>query len=112
MIGKETIKTTPVTPAKALEILKQRKEEEELKFEQRLAYDHAQKFSLLSADEADKLVSDLLNITKIRKHQAVVLATIMPKTRDDIQLIFAKERTALNEDDITKILKTIDNYRK
>lgn len=112
MIGKEVVETSPVTPAKALEILKQRKEKEELEFEQRLTYDHAQKFALLSTDEADELIDDLLGIPKIRKHQAVMLANIIPETKDDVRLIFAKERTALNEDDVAKILEILDNYRK
>ena len=112
MIGKEVTKEKPVTLARALEILKERKKMGELEYSQRLTYDYAQKFAELSAEDAEKLVKELLEIEKIREHQAVILTDLMPKTKDEVQLIFAKERTSLGEDDIKKILELIDKYRK
>lgn len=111
MIGEEVKEKEPVTFAQALEILKDRKEEKELEFEQRLSYDYVQKFSELSSDESKKLIDELLEIPKLRKHQAVILANNMPKTKQDIRLIFAKERTSLKEDTVGEILDIIDNYR-
>lgn len=111
MIGDEIEEETPASFAEALEILKDRKEEKELKFEQRLAYDYMQKFSQLSIEKTKKLIEDLLEVEKIRKHQAVILANNMPETKQDIRLIFAKERTSLREETIEKILEIIEDYR-
>lgn len=111
MIGDEVKSEKPVTFAEALEILKEKKDEGELEFEQRLAYDYLQKFSQLPADKTKKLVEDLLDIEKVREHQAVILANNMPENKEDIRLIFAKERTSLKESTIEKILDTIDKHR-
>lgn len=111
MIGEEVKEREPITFARALEILEDRKEEKELEFEQRLSYDYVQKFSKLSSDKSKELIDDLLEIPKLRKHQAVILTNNMPETKQDIRLIFAKERTSLEEDTIGKILDIIDDYR-
>ncbi len=112
MIGDEVKEETPITFAEALEILKGKKETEELEFEQRLAFDFVQKFSNLSAEKTKELVEELLEIPKIRRHQAVIIANNMPENKQDINLIFAKERTSLREETIEKILDIIDKYRK
>lgn len=111
MIGEEVTEETPVTFSESLEILEERKKEKELEFEQRLAYDYVQKFSELSAKEAKELVDELLEIDKIRKHQAIVLVNNMPGTKQDIRLIFAKERTSLNDETIEEILEIIEKYK-
>ncbi|MBS3814986.1 MAG: DNA-directed RNA polymerase subunit F [Hadesarchaea archaeon] len=112
MIGKELIDETPVTLSKTLAILKERKEEGELEFGQRLTYDYAQKFVKMNEEKAEELVEGLMDIEKVRKHQAVTIANLMPETKDDIRLIFAKERTSLTDELIEEILSVIDEYRK
>ncbi len=113
MIGKKVSGEKPVTLAEALEVLeKQKKKEEELGYAQRLTYDYAQKFSKLSAKKTRELVEGLLKIGNLREHQAVVLADLMPETKEDIQLIFAKERTRLEDKDIEKVLELINKYRE
>ncbi|MFP4006170.1 MAG: RNA polymerase Rpb4 family protein [Candidatus Hadarchaeia archaeon] len=112
MIGDEVRERRPVTFSESLEILKNKKEEKELEFEQRLAYDYVQKFSQLSTEKTKELVSDLLEIEKIRDHQAVILANNMPETKEDIDLIFAKERTSLREETVDQILDIVDKYRE
>lgn len=111
MIGDEVKEEVPIDFAKALEILEERKESKELEFEQRLAYDYLQKFSQLSTEKSEDLIDDLLEIEKLRIHQAVILANNMPETKEDIRLIFAKERTSLKEETVEEILKIIDEYR-
>ena len=111
MIGDELLNEDPVSFSETLEILEEKKEEEGLEFEQRLAYDFVQKFSQLSAEEVEEMMDELLEIPKIRDHQAVILANNMPDTKEDVKLIFAKERTTLREDTVEKILDIIEDYQ-
>ncbi len=111
MIGEKVLGEEPITYSETLEILEERKKEEELEFEQRLSYDYVQKFSKLSAEDAKKLAEELLEIEKIRKHQAIILVNNMPETPQDIRLIFAKERTSLDDKTIEEILEIIEKYR-
>ena len=111
MIGDKVKEREPVTFSEALEILKKKGEDKELEFEQRLAYDFVQKFSPLPIEETENLIEELMDIEKVRKHQAVILANNMPENKEDIRLIFAKERTSLREETIGEILDVIDDYR-
>jgi DNA-directed RNA polymerase subunit F len=110
VIGKRVVKEKPVTLAEVLETLEKAKKRGELEYWQRLTYDYAQKFSKLEPSEAKELVGELLKLEKIKEHQAVAIVDLMPQTKEDIELIFAKERTRLEEDDIRKILEIVKKY--
>ncbi len=111
MIGKRVLKEKPVPLAEVLEILKKgKKEEGELEYWQRLTYDHAQKLAKLKPDKAKELEQELLKIEKVREHQAVTIVDILPENKEDVDLIFAKERTVLEEKDIKKIVELVKKY--
>jgi DNA-directed RNA polymerase subunit F len=112
MIGKEVTDEKPVPLAKVLEILEKQKKRGELEYKQRLTYDYSQKFAELDVKKVEELIGELLKLEKIRGHQAVALVDLMPERKEDIELIFAKERTRLEEEDIKKILELINKYRK
>lgn len=112
MIGKKITDEKPVPLAKVLEILEKQKKRGELEYGQRLAYDYSQKFAGLDAEKAEELVGELLKLEKLKRHQAVALVDLMPETADDVELIFMKERTRLEEEDIKKILELIKKYRE
>lgn len=112
MIGKKVTNEKPVPLAKVLEILEKQKKLGELEYGQRLLYDYSQKFAKLDAERAEELVKELLKLGKLKRYQAVVLVDLMPETDDDVELIFAKERTRLEEEDIKKILELINKYRE
>ena len=112
MIGKETSNERPVTLAEVLEILEKVKKRGELGHEQRLAYDHAQKFSPLSANRARELVEKLVEELGLKREQAVALVDMIPKTRADVELVFTKERKKLEEREIDRVLELINEYRR
>jgi len=111
MIGKEVTGEKPVPLAKVLELLEKQKKQGELEYGQRLTYDYAQKFAKLDVKKTEELIGELLKIEKIREHQAIALVDLMPEKKEDVELIFAKERTMLEEEDITKILELIKKYK-
>jgi len=112
LIGKGVSNERPVALAEVFEILEKQKKRGELDYGQRLTYDYAQKFAKLDVKKARELVNELLKLGNIREHQAVALVDLMPETKEDVQLIFAKERTRLEEDDIQKLLELINKYRE
>ncbi|HID60606.1 MAG TPA: DNA-directed RNA polymerase subunit F [Hadesarchaea archaeon] len=112
MIGKRIVKERPVPLAEVLKILEKKKKEGDLEYGQRLTYDYTQKFAELDNKKIGELMDELLKIEKIREHQAVVLVDLMPETKEDVELIFSKERTRLEEAEIKKVLELINKYRK
>jgi len=110
MIGKKVVDTDPVTIAEVRETLEEFLKSHEPTYEQNLSIDHVSKFSKIDVESAKKLVDELQEIVK--KKYAVRITDIMPEDLPDLRLIFAKERVPIKKEDMTKILKIVNNYRK
>ena len=123
MIGKRIVEEIPITQSEALEILKELEkekkkknkegdEEAEVLYEQKAALEHLKRFKKLNSKKAKKLVEELTKVNeKIDRKVAVKLADLMPEDEITIKAIFAKERHALSDEEIKKVLEIIDNYR-
>jgi DNA-directed RNA polymerase subunit F len=110
MIGKKVIEKNPITISEVKIMLEDISQVYELTYEQNLALDHVNKFSKIDNETAKKLVEELQD--KLKIHQAIKIADIMPEDLSDLRLIFAKERGSQKKEDLEKILKIVDNYRK
>jgi DNA-directed RNA polymerase subunit F len=102
----------PVALAEVLSILEKEKKRGELDYSQRLAYDYSQKFAKIEPKKAREMVGELLKIEKVKEHQATVIVDLMPEKKEDVELIFLKERTKLEDGDVKKILEIVDKYNK
>jgi DNA-directed RNA polymerase subunit F len=89
---------------------KEQKEREELLAEQKLALEHAKKFSKLSPSKAAKLVKQLTALEKVSEPLAVKIADLMPTHNDDLQALFAKERTSLTKEELDQILDIVRKF--
>jgi DNA-directed RNA polymerase subunit F len=82
------------------------KERKELIYEQKIALEHAEKFSKLSAKQTKDLIAELM---KVELH-AIKIADILPNTEDDVKAIFAKERYTPNEKEVKTILEIVQKH--
>ncbi|MGB9703314.1 MAG: RNA polymerase Rpb4 family protein [Candidatus Micrarchaeia archaeon] len=112
MIGKSILNKKIVLIQEALEILENRKKESELGYEQELAYEHAKKFSKLTKEKAEKLITQLGEIKKLSDEAKIKIVEILPKNEDTIRQILANEVYTLNEEEIKKIMEIINEGRK
>lgn len=103
----------PITLAQVESLLKKRKKEGELRYEQKISLNYAHKFSKLSTKKAKKLVKELLDldIVKVREEHAIKIANLLPEDRDDVRVIFAKERFSLKSEEIDQILEVVSRYQ-
>lgn len=100
----------PVSMAEAKEILIKREKEKELGYEQKLAAEHLKKFTQLSAADAEKFLSELAGILRMSPETTIQIANLMPKTMDELRLIFSREKFSLKEEEVTKILELVKKY--
>jgi len=107
MIGKRVIEEKPLTIAEALEILER---EEQPEASQRMARDYAQKFTKVDAEKARKMKEELLKLEKLSERHAVMLIDLLPKRKEEIELLFSKERIRLEDSDFESILQTIRKF--
>ncbi len=100
-----------ISLAEVKNILKKvEKNRKDLLYEQRIALEHAQKFAKLPANKTKELIDELMDIEPIRQVHAYKIADILPTTEDDVKTIFAKERVSLKEEEMKKIVKTVQKF--
>lgn len=115
MIIKEVVSEELLTLAEVKKTLnkiqdKRLKEGKELRYEQRRAFEHANKFAKTSAKFSRALVEELLKLEKMKPEIAIRIADIMPKTKDELRSIYAKERYTLVEKELETILDLVSNH--
>lgn len=99
----------PVPAAEARNSLKKR-DEEEMTYEQKICTDFLKKNVKILVTDARKAMKELQEIGRIKPRQAAMLINAQPKDRDDVRLVFSKERTSLSEDEMDEVLETIQKY--
>jgi DNA-directed RNA polymerase subunit F len=101
----------PVSLAEVKNILKRvSKEREELLYEQKIALEHAQKFSRLPLKKTEDMIKELKELEFLREIHAYKIADILPATEDDVKTILAKERVTAGDKEIKKILEIVKKY--
>ncbi len=125
MIVKEIINEVVLTLAEAKEILsalrtsgevkkkeegKEEENEEEIRYERRKAFEHTTKFAKLGAKESRALINELLGLAKMKEEIAVRIVDLMPRSKNEVRAIYAKERFTLTEENIEKILDCVAKY--
>jgi DNA-directed RNA polymerase subunit F len=106
----DILKETLVTNAEAKEILKERKKEVELGYEQKNAYDYLRKYDDLTLKKVQELIEKLKEVKKLRERQIITLVNIMPKDKDDLRLLLEKDYNLLTEEEKDFILENLKKF--
>ncbi|NYT00534.1 MAG: RNA polymerase Rpb4 family protein [Methanocellales archaeon] len=115
MIIKEVVSEELLTISEVKDILNKIQDErlkkgEELRYEQRRAIEHTNKFAKTSAKSARSLVDMLIKLEKMKPEIAIRIADIMPRTKDELRTIYAKERYTLLEKELETILELVSDH--
>ncbi|MDY6764155.1 MAG: RNA polymerase Rpb4 family protein [Halobacteria archaeon] len=116
MIVKEKLDEEYVSLAEVKEILneisEERSEEErEMVYELRRALDHANEFAELDSEDTQDLIDELLELENVDDFVAHKIADLLPRTRDELRAIYAKERFSLSGEELDEILNLVAKYR-
>jgi len=106
----DIIKETLITNAEAKEILKERKKEVELGYEQKNAYDYLRKYDNLTPKKNQELIEKLREVKKLRERQIITIVNIMPKDKDDLRLLLEKDYNLLTEEEKDFILENLNKF--
>nr|QNO48543.1 putative protein [Methanosarcinales archaeon ANME-2c ERB4]QNO48950.1 putative protein [Methanosarcinales archaeon ANME-2c ERB4] len=112
MIVKNVINEELLTISEAKELLDHIKEEraeevEDLGYELKKAIRHIDAFSKSDAGRSRALVTDLMELEKMKPEIAIRIADILPETRDELRSIYAKERFILTTEDLDQMLDLV-----
>jgi DNA-directed RNA polymerase subunit F len=79
----------------------------ELSYELRKSIEHANHLSKTSPDNAATLADELIKIEKMKPDIAYRIVNLMPRTRDELRAIYAKERFTLSGEELDEILDLV-----
>lgn len=99
-----------LTLAEIKELLQKDQEVRVLTMEQNYALEHAIKFARLDAKDARKLADELAKIEQVSEALACKLVDLMPQHKEEINAIFLKERTSVDDAVVSQILDKIKQY--
>jgi len=90
----------PVSLYKVKEILKNRKAEKELTYEQDLAMKYVEKFAKLTEKQTEDLIKSLEGIEFLKQQTELIyeIVTVLPIRKEQLQLIVPKTMTPTDEE--------------
>lgn len=110
MIGKNVIKTEPVSGAEVKKVLDEFSNDNELNYEQNITLNHLARFKRYSPEDTEEILEKLQNEFNLRPKVAVHIVDLVPKDLADLRLIFAKEPMQIDKEEMEKILELLEQY--
>lgn len=81
--------------------------EKEMSYEFRRSIEHANQLAKTTPEKSRDLVAELVKMEKMKPEIAYRIANIMPKSRDEVRAIFAKERYTLSPEELDTIIELV-----
>ncbi len=79
----------------------------ELGHEQKVTLDYLRNVAKVNKSDIEDGKKKLSDLGILKEHQIMMLLNLLPKNKEEIEVIFAKERTTLTKDNIEKILDIV-----
>lgn len=110
MIGKNVIESEPIPGVKVKEVLEEFSEDNELNYEQNVTLNHLARFKRYSVEDSEEIIEKLVTDFKLRPKVAVHIVDLVPQDLADLRLIFAKEPSKVDNEEMKKILELLEQY--
>ncbi|HOS81617.1 MAG TPA: RNA polymerase Rpb4 family protein [Methanolinea sp.] len=79
----------------------------EMSYELRKSIEHANLLSKTTSEKSRLLVTELQKLEKMKPDIAFRIANIMPRTRDELRAIYAKEKYTLQPEELDTIIELV-----
>lgn len=109
MIGEELLSRKPLTLSKVKNLLKKRKEESELTYEQEETLKYASTFCKVTKKQRDKIMEELLKLETINEELAVKIIDLLPQ-EIEIMRMLPEKKDEVKEEDLVAALEIIKKY--
>lgn len=115
-IFKEKLEEEYLTVAEVKDLLAEVEDERamdegrELRYELARSLEHVNRYATLDAEESRALVSELEELEKIDTKTAIKIADLLPEDRTELRAVFAKERYALDGEELDEVLNVVAKY--
>ncbi len=82
----------------------------EMPYELRKSIEHANTLARTDAKKSRELVGILLKMDKMKPDIAFRIANIMPRTRDELRAVYAKEKYSLSTEELETIINLVKTH--
>jgi DNA-directed RNA polymerase subunit F len=106
------LKEDLITNAEAKEIVDGIGSPDDMKYEQKNAYENLKKFIKADPKQIEALAEELKNIDKLRSRNLIAVANLLPEDSDDLRAILHKEYSNFTTEEINLILETVNKFVK
>ncbi len=111
MIGKEVLGEKFVPLPLVKKILK-KIPADDMTYEQKIALEHAEKFSKLSAKEAETMIGELKELgLRVRDDVITKIVDILPGDEAGVKAVLLQSGTQLKKDQLQKILDIVSKHK-
>lgn len=101
---KKIYQSEPISLPEVKKLLFNRAKEGELSYMQRIALEHAQLVSRISAEDSNKLIETLVEKYRLSDKGAITLANYMPDSIDEIRQLLGKDAASIETETLQSIL--------
>lgn len=115
-IFKEILDEEYLTTSEVKEILEEIEseravdEEREMRYELTRAVEHVNRFGVLDPEDTRELAQELAELEKVTEEIAFKITDLLPQDRNELRAVFAKERYALEGEELDEILNIVARY--
>jgi len=96
----------------AKRIMKEREKERELVYDQKICLDYLDKITNLTQKQLESLLQELSQISILKPRYTALILNVMPDTEEEVEALFAKERTNLKKEEVKQIVSIVGKYKK
>lgn len=96
----------------AKRVMEERKKERELVYDQKVCLDYLEKIANLTQKQLESLLEELGKITILKPRYITLILNMMPDTEEEVEALFAKERTNLKKEEVKQIVQIVSKYKK
>jgi len=96
-----------VTTSEAKAMLEKAVKPDDMKFEQKNAWENLKRFAKLPADKAKALAEELNKNNKLRERQIIAVIDTMPEDEDDLRAVLGKDYANFTPEEIRLILEAV-----
>ena len=101
-----------ITNAEAKKVVDKIGKPDDMKYEQKNAYENLKKFVEVDPKQIEALVEELKKIGNLRERNVVAIANMLPEDTDDLRAILHKEYSNFTTEEINLILENVKKVAK
>ncbi|MEM7813849.1 MAG: hypothetical protein QW548_03055 [Candidatus Aenigmatarchaeota archaeon] len=108
----EVLAEEDVSAQDARRILAERKKQgTEMLYEQKICIEFLEKLPKLTDKQLEDMKAELSKIAILKPRYISLILNIMPDTEDEVEALFAKERTNLKKEEIKQIVDIVKQFK-